>query len=161
MTDINNLKQANATFDTIVKTLEQREWKFDADKNKLMIDTGVKGNDLPIPLKLCVDADRQLVILYSYLPVEIPENKRLEIALAISVINHSIVDGSFDYNAFNGNVVFRLTTSFKGSILSPELFDYMIDVSSITVDEYNDKIDDIVKGKLDLKQFIDNENKSY
>ena len=72
----------------------------------------------------------------------------------MSAINERTVDGSFDYNYKNGKIVFRLTTSFKSSIVSKELFDYVIDVSASTVDEYNDKLEAIAKDKLDLEKFI-------
>lgn len=155
MADEKSLKLASSTFDMLVKTLDERKWHYDVNKAELTIDTGAQGDDLPIPLKICVDAGRQVVILYSYLPFEVPENKRIDIALAVSAVNNSIVDGSFDYNALNGRVVFRLTSSFMGSILSKKLFEYMIDVSCFTVDDYNDKLEAVAKGTLDTQKFID------
>ena len=154
MADEKNLKIAGSTFDMLVKMLDERKWTYDAKKEELVIETGAQGDDLPIPLHISVDADRQVVIMYSFLPFEIPENKRLEIALAVSVINDSIVDGSFDYNFVSGRLVYRLTSSFMGSVLSKALFEYMVDCTCATVDNYNDKLEAIIKGTLDVKAFI-------
>jgi len=97
--------------------------------------------------------------LYSKLPFTVPEDKRIEASIAISVINYTIVDGSFDYNLLNGNIIFRLTSSFRESMIAATTLEYMLYVSCNTVDEYNDKLFMLCKGALSLEDIIKAANK--
>jgi hypothetical protein len=67
-------------------------------------------------------------------------------------------DGSFDYDINDGEIRFRLTSSYRESILSKELFVYMIGVSIGTIDQYNDKFFMLSKGVMSIQQFIEQEN---
>ena len=73
-------------------------------------------------------------------------------ALAVNMINSSIIDGSFDYNILNGNLLFRLTSSFKNSLISENAFEYIIYISCSTVDKYNDKLDSLAKGDYTIEE---------
>lgn len=81
-------------------------------------------------------------------------------AMAVVVANYGFADGSFDYNISDGTILFRLTSSYRESTLSEELFEYMLLVSATTVDKYNDKFFMISKGMLTIQQFIESENSS-
>ena len=54
-------------------------------------------------------------------------------------------------------ILFRLTSSYRESILSEDLFEYMIMIAASTVDVYNDKFFMISKGMLSIQQFIESE----
>ena len=53
-----------------------------------------------------------------------------------------------------------LNTSFKDSLLSKELFGYLIYVSCITIDKYNDQLLMYSTGKLSAEKIIENINKN-
>ena len=75
-------------------------------------------------------------------------------AIAISAANYAMVDGSFDYNIANGNILFRLTSSIRESLVSKDMFEYMLFVSCSTVDNYNDKFLMLFKHVMSLEDFI-------
>ena len=155
-----NMKWAKDVFSTLVKMLDAKDWKYSKDEENLVIKSGVKGDDLPIDFIVAVDAERELVRFMSKLPFNMPEEKRIDGAIAVCVANNGMVNGNFDYDINDGEIIFRLVSSFKsGSILSEELFNYMIMVSAFTVDRYNDKFFMIAKGALTIQQFIEEENK--
>lgn len=154
-----NMAKAKEVYSTLVHTLEKRGWKFDRHDSELVISSGVKGDDLPIEFIVVVNAKQQVVEFLSRLPFDIPENKRVEGAVAVCLANDGLCDGSFDYNIRNGKVTFRLTSGFCGdTVLGEELFEYMIYVASATVDKYNDKLFMLAKGAIDLNQFIEQTN---
>lgn len=158
MADKNELMQAKATFDTLCEMLDGRGWKYDKLEDDFRIECSAQGDDLPIDIIMEVDADRKLVILFSKLPFNVPEDKRVEMSLAVSVVNYTMVDGSFDYNFMNGNTIFRLTTSYRESMLSTSALEYMLLVACNTVDEYNDQLLMLTKGKLSLDDIIKSAN---
>lgn len=154
-----NMKHAKEVFATLVKMLDTRGWHYEKHEEDLVISSGIKGDDLPVEFIIVVDADREVVRFLSKLPFSMPEDKRIDGAIAICVANNSMVNGNFDYNIDNGDIYFRLTTSFKsGSILSEDLFEYVIMVSATTVDLYNDKLFMLAKGMMTLEQFVDQTN---
>ena len=108
-------------------------------------------------IKITVSAGRQMVLLLSQMPFVIAEDKRLELAIAVSIVNNRLVDGCFDYNVKTGYMVFRMTNSFLESTLGKEVFSYMLFCSCQTIDEYNDKFLMLAKEMLSLEQFIGNE----
>ena len=154
MTDEKILKQAQSVYDTLCKALEAREWKFTKIEDKLTITCGARGEDLPMDIIVIVNPKAQVVSLYSPLPFKMAEDKRVDAAVAVSVANYGLVNGTFDYDVTDGEIRFRLVSSFRESILGEELFDYMLMVSAATVDDYNDKFLMLSKGMLSLEQFI-------
>lgn len=155
MADEKNIKQAQAVFETMCKALDKHEWNYEKDEEKLRIECGAQGDDLPISINIEIDADRMLIILLSHLPFTTPEEKRLELAAAVSIVNFQIVDGSFDYNIKTGRMVFRMTSSFIESLVGSEVFTYMLFCSCRTVDEYNDKFLMLAKGMMSFDQFVE------
>ena len=159
MADEKYLIQAKETFAMLCKTLDWHEWNYDKDEENLSIKCGVQGEDLPMDIVIMVDSERCLVRLASHVPIVVPEDKRLDVAIAISVVNNMLVDGCFDFNISSGNIFFRMTNSFLESKLGDDVFTYMLLVSCQIIDVYNDKFLMLVKGMISIEQFLDSENK--
>jgi hypothetical protein len=149
------MKQAMAVYETICHTLESRDWKFTREEEKLVIRCGARGEDLPMDLVIIVNPKAQVVSLFSPMPYRVKEDKRVETALAICEANNGLINGSFDFDLSNGAIHFRIVTAYRESILSEELFDYMIMISANTVDVYNDKFLMISNGMLSFEQFLE------
>lgn len=159
MTDAEKLTKAKATYATLCSALDKGEWHYEKDEEELTIECGYRGEDLPIDLIIRVDADRQLVSLLSQMSFKIKEDKRLDVAVAISYINYGMVHGCFDYDINTGGIFFRMSNSFVDSTLSEKVFMYMLICACKTVDEYNDKFLMLSKGMLSLEQILEAETK--
>lgn len=147
-----NLKQAKATYATLCAMLDEDDWHYTKDDDELTIRCGARGEDLPIDLRIIVDPNLMVVVLISELPFSAPESRRDALAVAVAGANFRLADGSFDYNYKQGNMAFRLTSSFRESLISKELIKYMVYVSCSTVDEFNDKFYDIVRGNMSIEE---------
>ncbi len=152
------LEHAQKVYETLCTTLDSLEWKYQKNEENLRIDCGAQGEDLPMEISIRVDADRQLIILLSHLPFVVSEEKRLEVAIATSVANNGLVDGSFDFDVTDGHMFFRMTSSFIESEIGNELFTYMIMVSCHTIDDYNDRFLMLAKGMMTIQDFMAKEN---
>ena len=153
------LEQAKAVFATLCQTLEKNDWHYKKDDEKLSIECGARGDDLPMELNINVDADRRLIILMSHMPFVIQEDKRLDVAICVSALNNILVDGCFDYDVTSGHMFYRMTNSFIESQISSEVIAYMLFCSCQTIDEYNDKFLMIGKGMVSIEQFLQLLNK--
>lgn len=158
MTDNEKKMMGQTVYDTICKMFDEKDYHYEKHEDDHVITCQVRGEDLPMDIIFVVRDERQIVQLLSPMPFTVPEDKRMDIVLAITVINDRLVDGSFDFDLSNGRITFRQTASYIESILGKELFEYMLMVSASTVDEYNDKFLMIAKGMISFEQFLDSEN---
>lgn len=145
---------AKQVYQTLCNAIERREWSFGKDEENLVVHFGVSGEDIPMKFILVVDAQRQLVRLMSPMPFKMSEAKRMEGAIATCVASYGMADGSFDYDLSDGEIVFRMTASFRESLIGEGLFQYMISCSCAMVDQYNDRFFALDKGLLSLADFI-------
>lgn len=150
-----NMAKAREVFEGIVSMLDTRDWKYEKFEDDLLIRSGIKGDDLPVEFILFVKPQNQVVQFISKLPFNIPEDKRVDAAIAVSVANYGLVDGSFDYDINDGEIRYRLTSSYRDSYLSHDLFEYMIMCAASTVDQYNDRFFMLAKGMMTIQQFIE------
>ena len=152
-----NLVKAKETYDCMCAMLDENNWHYEKIESDLTIKSAVKGDDLPIEFVMKVNPRNQVVSFISWMPFKIDEAKRLDMALAVCAANFGMADGSFDFDIESGALIFRLTTSYRESVLSKDIFEYMLYLSSATVDKYNDKFFMISKGMLSVQQFIESE----
>ena len=148
------LKQAQAVYKALCDMLDGKGWRYQKDENKLSINCGAQGDDLPMEIRMQVDVERRLVMLLSQMPFDVPENRRNALAVAVSEANSTMVDGNFDYNYLTGKIIFRMTTSFLDSLIGKELFEYMFSCACYTVDEYNDKFLMVAMKDMSIDQIL-------
>jgi hypothetical protein len=147
--------EAKKIYATMVKALRDKNWKFEEKEEELTIISIYQGEDIPMAFKINVDSDREVIRFISPMPFHIDEDKRVDAALAVSVANYGLVNGSFDYDLNDGEIRFRLTTSYVDCEVGPKFFFDMMATALSTTDEYNDKFLMLSKGMLTLQQFIE------
>lgn len=157
---MSNEKEAKNVFRTIIKAFDSEDYKYTVNEEELTVTITFKTDDLSATFKFIVDAERDLVRLLSFLPLSFSEEKRVDGALATVVANHNMINGSFDFDLSDGEIVFKMTTSYRGGVIDEACILYMLNVSLNMVDRYNDRFYDLSLGKMDLKEFIDKENES-
>ena len=149
------MEQAKQVYQKIINMLDNRGWKDERHDEDLVIASGVTGEDLPIAFIFAVKPQNHLVQFLSKLPVTMPEQKRIDGAIAACAASNHLIDGSFDYDVMNGRIVFRLTSSYLNSDISEDLLEYMLMVSAATIDEYNDKFLMLAKGMITIQKFLE------
>ena len=145
---------ANAVYRTICELLDGMEWQYEKVEKTREIYCRAKGDDLSVDVRIIVDADRQVVSVFSRLPFTVPEGRRDALAVAVSAANNGMTDGDFDYDAEKGMIVFRLTTSFFGSVMGRPAFEYMLVCACITVDHYNDKFLAVSENNMTFEEIL-------
>ena len=149
------MEQARKVYQKIIDMLDNRDWKYERHDEDLVIVSGATGEDLPIHFLFVVKPNNHIIQFLSRLPVTMPEEKRIDGAIAACAASNQLIDGSFDYDVMSGDVTFRLTSSYLNSDISEELLEYMLMVSAATVDEYNDKFLMLAKGMINIQKFFE------
>ncbi|MBR4223877.1 MAG: hypothetical protein IKR73_03615 [Oscillospiraceae bacterium] len=155
MDDAMKMQTARNVFETICGMLREQDYKFRADPEELKVNFGVRGESFPIDVVYRVIPDRQLVQITSALAYYIPEDKRDEAAIALTMINWRLLNGSFDFDMSDGYVQFRICEAYHDSLIGGEVFDYMTHALFYTVDEYNELLFMLGKGMITLDQLIE------
>lgn len=155
MSEQKELKQAQTVYKALCDMLDERKWHYEKREDDLTIKCGVQGDDLPMEILVEVDNDRKLVTLLSFMPFAVPENRRQALAVAVSQANNGMIDGSFDYDYLTGRILFRMTSSYRESLIGKKLFDYMVSCACYTIDEYNDKFLVIAKNEMSTEEILE------
>lgn len=154
MADIEKIELAKKVYQTLCDAIERRGWTFEKNEENLFVHFGVNGEDIPMQFILLIDIERQLIRLLSPLPFKMSESKRMEGAIAACAASFGMADGSFDYSLSDGTVTFRMTASFRESLIGEGLFQYMISCSCAMVDKYNDQFLALDKGFMSISDFV-------
>ncbi len=157
MADEKNLKLAKSVYNSLCEMLDEKNVRYDKQQDDLIISFITGGDDIPMQFLVKVDAERQLIRVLSPIPVTFGEEKRVEGAIATCHATYVLADGSFDYDFQTGKVLFRLTSSYMDSLISKNLFEYMIIIAIHTVDKYNDKFFMLAKGQMSIEEFCNQE----
>ncbi len=138
--------------------LTNHNFHFESHDEDLVIYLTVHGEDLPQPTIIRVLEKKDIVQVISPIPARIPEDKRVDAAIAVAIANYGIVNGSFDYDMSDGEIRFRITQSFDGADMSDDTVLYLLACAFTTTDHYNDRFFMLGKGLMTLEQFMDKEN---
>ena len=155
MANEKDLKQAQAVYKALCAMLDENDWHYMRDDEALMIKCGAQGDDLPMQIRIEVDMERQIVSLLSQMPFDVPENRRKELAVAVSLANYGMVDGSFDYDYLRGIIIFRMTSSYRECLIGKDLLGYMLMCACHTIDEYNDKFLTLTKNSMTIAEILE------
>ena len=145
-------------YNSFKKHLQNNNFKFEAHDSDMVITMTVNGEDLPQPTIIRVFDDRNVVQVVSPIPARIPEGKRPDAAVAVAVANYGMINGSFDLDMSDGEVRFRMAQNFADTGMSEESIHYMLGITFLTTDKYNDRFFMLGKGLMSLEQFIEKES---
>ena len=144
---------ANNVSMTIYKYLcelfDGRNYKYTKNDDELRLEIVMVGEDDPMRFYINVDEARSLVIFRSFLPFKFNDDKRISGAIAVCNINYKVCDGMFNTDVRNGSTYFKLTTSYRDSIISKAVLEQMFELSCQMVDKYNDRLAAVNNGTLD------------
>ncbi len=154
MSNSNNAEIARKSFETICRVLDEHEWKYTKHPEDMVVVCSARGDDIPMEVVTNVDEGRMNVKARSILPFEVPEDKRIDFALAISTINTTVVNGCFEYDISAGRVLFRISNSLVEGVISDDAVLYIYMAAFHIIDEYNDKLLMLAKGVITIEQFI-------
>ena len=150
-----DLKTANLVYKQLCGALDDLEWTYTKDIEKLCVNFKIRGKHMPMEIKIKVNAERRLVLLLSLIPVEVAKNRRRAVGVAVSQANYRICDGSFDYSYLNGEIIFRMTLGYNGCNVGKEMIKYMISCACGTIDIMNNKFKVVAENNMTLDQIVE------
>ena len=146
------MAEAKAILGNLVQHLHDIKLNFAQEEleDRFVIRFNMSGDDIPMRFFIYINPKNQLITLHSPISVTFSEDKLDLGCKAICAINYRLVDGDFQIDIRDGEVLFNMSNSYAGSLISTEVFDYMLGMSINIVDEYNDKLLMLSKGLIDF-----------
>lgn len=148
-----NRKIAQNVYDMIISTLKSKDYSF-LQSDGMKVAFQIEADDTPIVFSVVIDAERRLIRMIAGYSITFPKERRLDGAIATCSTNRNLVAGGFDYDYETGAVVFRISTSFAGSIISPDVFLYMVHRAYSACVLYDKKLEQLAKGELPLASYL-------
>lgn len=146
-------KIAQNVYDMIISTLKSKDYVF-LQPDNLKVAFQIETDDTPIVFSVVIDAERQLIRMIAGYSITFPQERRVDGAIATCSTNCNLVAGGFDFDYETGSVVFRISASFAGSIISPDVFLYMVHRAYSACALYDKKLDLLAKGELPLAAYL-------
>lgn len=155
MDELNRHEEALALLNAISNKLHEMHFKHDKDESTLSIIAVTIGDDLPFPLHMHVVEELRVISVDSMQPFSVPEKSRVDMAVAIPMVNCRIAEGSFHYDITDGTIIYHMTVPYVGTEFTEKMVTFITLVCCKTVDEYNDKLKLLADGAISIEQFAD------
>ena len=154
MSNVDKAERAKEVYETLCAALESRNWHYKREDELKLVHFSVHGDDLPMKILMVVDEERMLVRVMSGMPFTMKEEKRIEGAIMTCAATSKLANGCFDYDITKGTITFRITASYRETMIGEGLFSYLIDCTTTTVDQFNDLFFAVNEGMISLQDFL-------
>lgn len=151
-----NIKAAEEHYNLICSNLDEHNCKYDKDPEKFTVSLSVTTKNLPVPLTIFVDAQHEILTLYSFMNFEVPEDKRLETAIAVSKLNYMLTFGHLNFDIERGKIHFITNVSYRDSKLGSDVITYMMSTAITVMGDFTEKFLMLSKGYLSIEKFFEN-----
>jgi hypothetical protein len=117
-------------FHQVADYLDRNEWKFVTEENQSLYSMSINGRSTTFRVLAQVSeiASVTRVVVYSVIPVRIPERRRLAVAEALVRFNYRVIQGCAEMDFKDGEVRIKtLVTAVNG-----EINDVVLDYALLT-----------------------------
>ncbi len=153
------MEKAKKVYEDLIAYFEEKNWNYTKYDDQLALRSGMIGEDLPMDFLLIVIPQNECVALYSPMPLKVPEDKKVDFALAVCVANKGVAQGNFDFDIESGDLAYRAMTIYGDSTISSDVFEKLLMIGMHTIDDYNDQFLMLSMGAITLDKFVELDKK--
>ena len=154
MTSDNPNARALEVYERVKGALSGAGIAFTSDAEKRTVSPAVPGMEGAFELEYYVSEVHETLLLTAHLPCKMPEQRRIDGALAIACANTCIVNGSFKYELGDGSVFFCVAVSYASLGLTSGAVLDMIRQATQAVDRFGISLFRLANGFISLEAFL-------
>ena len=143
-------------YESVCSTLDRMDLKYNRHDDDLVIHLGYRGDDLNHDLLIIVNPKQEVIQFVERLPITVDTEKAIDIALAVCLVNDSILIGEFTYG-LGKDLEYKINHAYTGSLVGEDTIERMIRTIAFTVEEYDDKFLALNKGYIQFSDFVKKE----
>ena len=125
----------NAATERIEEMLRAREWSFERDEEKEMVNTGFNGKNAQWRV-LAGGYNDFTVLILSVFPIECPKSQRQVCAELLTRINYGLPVGCFEMDHEHGRIHFKTTLPYDKELPQLDVLDMLLGLNLSTMDRY-------------------------
>lgn len=153
-----NMIKAKQMYARVVEAFGGKGWRYQEHEDDLRVDISFGTDDLPVEMRVRIYPKIEAICVTAPMSFKMPEDKRLDGAIAVCVANYGLICGGFDYDINDGEISIRLSLLYTDTDVSCEAITDMIGLTVSTSDNYNDKFFMLAKGMMTIEDFVAKEN---
>jgi hypothetical protein len=123
-------------FTTLGRFLEDDEWYPQQLEDKTIYRMGFSGKNGQLTCYAQVRVDLEQFLFYTVAPVKVPEEARMAAAEFITRANFGLCIGNFEMDLNDGEIRYKSSLDFEGTMLTPELIRNAIYPAVQTLNHY-------------------------
>jgi hypothetical protein len=141
-------------FDDIVEFFTGDEWSPEQIEEQPVLKMDFEGDNGKWTCLAFAYDERERVVFTSILPVEVPEEKRREVAEFLTRANFGMEIGNFEMDFSDGSVQFRTSVDIEGGELTPKMIQNLAYVNVTVSDQYLPGLVMVVEGDASPEEAI-------
>ncbi len=122
--------------EAITAFLKQDGWPYEMADGDAVARVVFQGDNAQFTCYAQTREDVEQFVFYSICPINVPENKRQEIAEFITRANYDMVLGNYEMDYNDGELRFKTSIDVEGSELTPELIKPVLYSNVLMMDQY-------------------------
>jgi hypothetical protein len=139
-------KSSGPIFDDLVEFFTGDDWSPEQIDQQPVLSMNFEGDHGSWTCLAFAYDDHERFVFTSILPVEIPEEKRMEAAEYLTRANFGMEIGNFDMDFSDGAVQFRTSIDIEGGELTPKMIQNLAYLNVTVTDQYLPGLVMVVEG---------------
>ncbi len=135
-----------ALIENVKKFFTDDEWYFVEMDAKSMLQLNYQGKNSRWTCYAQTNEDQQLFFFYSVCPINIPEDKRAQVAEFITRANYGLRIGNFELDYSDGEVRYKTSLDVENAELTSALISNQVYANLWTMDRYLPGVFSVVYG---------------
>jgi len=139
-------------FEDVKKFFEDDDWSFEVKDNS--IRCGIKAKNESFKIRVVVRTEKELISLYVYYPITVPEDKRREVCETITRMNYGLSFGWCEMDMNDGELRFRSFMPTDDAPFFPEQLKTILYSGVNTADRYFPAFMSVIYGNKSSEEAI-------
>ena len=132
-------------FQAVVSFFDENDWPMSQTELKNVIKVPFKGSNGQWDCYARVKEEDGKFAFYSQLPLQVPESKKIPMALLLSKINFGLLVGNFEFDFEEGAVRYKTSISVGDQALTFSLIEQIVYINGVTSDRYLPQIQAVLE----------------
>jgi len=142
-------------FDSIRKFFTDDEWYFMQLDEQTVLQMGFQGTNGKWTCYAQVNEEQRLFFFYSVCPINVPEERRPQVAEYITRANYGLKIGNFELDFEDGEVRYKTSVDVENDDLTQALVSNHVYANTWTMDRYLPGLLAVVYGDVQPKDAIE------
>lgn len=135
-------------YDTMIAFFEEDEWPIAPIEGSTAVSTGFSGEVGEWRCYGYTREEYQQVVFYSVCPVNVPPERRDEVAIFLTRANYELIIGNFEMDYSDGEVRYKTSLDVEGDQLTKALMKQLVYANVLIMERYLPGLLKVTYGEL-------------